>query len=310
MQNDQKTQTVFSRQRISLVVLAILPLLAIWIGCEKMEPIRSEISTVSRNPEPPTVIQNSTTDAASSDEVAGKDDMADKGKASKDDDANKDMAGKKMADKKMANPKVADDATSKSKDADNGSLQGVEFVDTDGNKVALANFIEKKNVLLVFTRGFSGSLCPFCTTQSSRLIANFDSFEERNTQILLVFPGSKDQISSFRQASLKLANETSFPFPVLLDEDLSVVNRLGIASDLASPSTFIIDRMGQVRYSYVGKYASDRPSIKTMLAQLDGLLGTKDSLSNRDTPGDADLPSMPPKKTMPPKNSSSTSDAG
>jgi alkyl hydroperoxide reductase subunit AhpC len=127
------------------------------------------------------------------------------------------------------------------------------------------------------------------------LIANYDAFVERNTEVLLVFPGAKDQISSFRQASLELTDATSFPFPVLLDEDLSVVNRLGIASDLANPSTFIIDRLGQVRYSYVGKYTSDRPSIKAMLLQLDGLVGAEASLSNQNnSPGDASSRNVTP----------------
>ena len=124
--------------------------------------------------------------------------------------------------------------------------------------------------MLVFTRGFSGQLCPYCTTQTSRLIANYDQIQERDTEVLLVYPGSKAQLPQFKEASTESSN-SEFPFPVLLDEDLAAVNRLGIAAQLAFPSTFIIDKQGQVRLSYVGSHPADRPSIKAILSQLDAL---------------------------------------
>ncbi len=154
---------------------------------------------------------------------------------------------------------------------DDGTVNGLEFVDTNGQRVRLSEFNGKKNLVLVFTRGFSGQLCPYCTTQTSRLIANYDKFKERGAEVLLVYPGSKEQLPQFRQAGLAASGEASFPFPVLLDEDLAAVNQLGIAAQLASPSTFIIDKQGKVWLSYVGSNPADRPSIQAMLDQLDQL---------------------------------------
>jgi peroxiredoxin len=155
---------------------------------------------------------------------------------------------------------------------DDGTVSDLQFVDSDGNTVRLDQFKGKKNVLLVFTRGFSGQLCPFCTTQTSRLIANYDQFTKRDAEVLLVYPGSKEQLPMFMQASIETSGSESFPFPVLLDEDLAAVNRLGIAAQLAFPSTFIIDKQNKVRLSYVGSNPVDRPSIKALLAQLDRLV--------------------------------------
>lgn len=155
---------------------------------------------------------------------------------------------------------------------DDGTVSKLQFVDSEGNAVRLDQFRGKKNVLLVFTRGFYGQLCPFCTTQTSRLIANYDKFTARDTEVLLVYPGSKAQLPEFKQASLESSGSESFPFPVLLDEDLAAVKQLGIAAHLAYPSTFIIDKQGQVRLSYVGSNPADRPSIKALLAQLDQLV--------------------------------------
>lgn len=153
---------------------------------------------------------------------------------------------------------------------EDGTLGELEFRDMDGEIVRLKQYADDgKNVLLVFTRGFSGQLCPFCTTQTSRLIANYDEFTDRNTEVLLVYPGQKDQLGDFKAASTKAFESNEFPFPVLLDEDLSAVKRLDIAAQLALPSTFIIDTEGSVRLSYVGQNPADRPSIKALLAQLD-----------------------------------------
>jgi peroxiredoxin len=154
---------------------------------------------------------------------------------------------------------------------DDGTVNDLEFVDTAGQPVQIRQYQGKRNLVLVFTRGFSGQLCPYCTTQTSRLIANYDKFTERDTEVLLVYPGSKEQLPQFLQAGLAVSEEDRFPFPVLLDEDLTAVKQLGIVAQLASPSTFIIDKEGKVRLSYVGSNPSDRPSIQAILDQLDRL---------------------------------------
>jgi peroxiredoxin len=56
-----------------------------------------------------------------------------------------------------------------------------------------------------------------------------------------------------------------------LDEDYQAVERLGIRADQAKPSTYILDKQGKVRFAYVGKDTTDRPSVKAMLDQLDKL---------------------------------------
>ena len=170
-----------------------------------------------------------------------------------------DPSGVKFADQVESNRKVDDTI---------GSLQ---FIDTGGDPVRLEQYAGQKNILLVFTRGFSGRLCPFCKTQTSRLIANYDEFARRDTEVLLVYPGQKDQLSEFLAASMEGSDLEKFPFPVLLDEDLAAVNELNIAAQLAHPSTFIIDKQGSVKLSYVGQSPIDRPSIKALLTQLDRL---------------------------------------
>ncbi|MEN1680377.1 MAG: redoxin domain-containing protein [Planctomycetota bacterium] len=154
------------------------------------------------------------------------------------------------------------------------SIDQLTFASGDGEtEVKLAGLLGKRNVVLVFTRGYyNGSICPFCTTQTAQLAANKEAFEERDAEVLVVFPGSGDQLPTFVDAvNSYLETEGELAWPVLLDKDLSAVELLDIAADLAVPSTFIINKEGEVVYSYVGASRTDRPSAAAILAQLDAL---------------------------------------
>jgi len=159
------------------------------------------------------------------------------------------------------------------------NLYELMFLDARQNKVELSDFLGKRNVVLVFMRGFSGFVCPFCSAQSSRLIANYEEFQNRNAEVLLVYPGQRHTVDDFLAAIQKedQANLDRVPFPILLDENLEAVNFLQIAADLALPATFILDKQGKVRFAYVGQAPNDRPSINAMLTHLDQILLTEPS---------------------------------
>ncbi len=153
------------------------------------------------------------------------------------------------------------------------NIDQLEFVDTAGNLITLNDFKGKKNIVLVFTRGFSGKLCPFCNTQTSRLIANYEEISKRDAEVLLVYPGNREKIGQFIEAA-KVSEKSQVnrvPFPILLDEDLEAVQFFDISDSLALPSTYVIDMDGKLRFAYVGSNPSDRPSLKAILEQLDNL---------------------------------------
>ena len=146
-------------------------------------------------------------------------------------------------------------------------------MDSQGNNVEFSSYLGQKHVVLVFTKGFAGGrLCPFCTTQTSRLVSNYKKFQELNTEVLVVYPGDRNYLNQFISAATKTEKEQvdQVPFPVLLDEELKAVNYFNIASSLAHPSTFIIDMDGAVKLAYVGAdETSDRPSVLAMLRILE-----------------------------------------
>jgi len=148
------------------------------------------------------------------------------------------------------------------------------FTAKDGSKIKLADYANKKNVILVFTEGFNGMLCPFCKTQTSRLVANYDKFKQRDCEIIVVYPGPDDKLDEFIEAALTTEKEQvdDVPFPIVLDRDFKATNFFGIHSMHAHPSTYLIDKKGNVQLGYVGTdMTADRPSVKALLNRLDQL---------------------------------------
>lgn len=166
------------------------------------------------------------------------------------------------------------------------NLSELKFVDTDGNQVALANYVGKQNVVLVFTEGYADALCPFCQTQTSRLITNYARFQELNTEIIVVYPGDIEHLDEFiREAKTTAKDQVEkVPFPIVLDPALKAVDFFNIRSMLAHPSTYVIGRGGEVLLAYVGEdMSADRPSVKALLEILQGA----DRGSEQPSPADA-----------------------
>lgn len=152
----------------------------------------------------------------------------------------------------------------------------VFFQNNADEAIKLSDRIGSANLVLVFTRGYSGGMiCPFCTTQVAQLAANKQEFVDRDAEVLVIYPGSSEHLPDFAAAVMSVDREkadiAAVKWPVLLDPDLQAVKLLNIAADLALPSTFIIDKQGNVVFAYVGANRTDRPSAKALLAQLDAL---------------------------------------
>jgi peroxiredoxin len=166
-------------------------------------------------------------------------------------------------------------------------LAHLPLVDAEGMPIDLNQYRGKKHVVLVMTRGFTGSqnqvngksvggICIYCSTQTARLMANYPSFAKQDAEVLVVFPVVRsedaEQLRLFTSAVKREAStEKEPPFPLAIDVELKAVDRLGIRADLSKPATYILDKAGRVRYAYVGSSLSDRPSVKALLAELSKL---------------------------------------
>ncbi len=155
-----------------------------------------------------------------------------------------------------------------------------------------------RNVVLVVTRGNTSPICPYCSTQTAHYIRDYEQFEERNAEVVIVYPveakGDQRKLDSFlADARGRLVDPNrAIPFPVVFDVELTAVNRLGIRKDLSKPATYIISPDGQVLYAYVDAHWGDRPATTVILEKLDGFQSTEEpqdvsSAMNPDTVGSA-----------------------
>ena len=74
-----------------------------------------------------------------------------------------------------------------------------------------------------------------------------------------------------------LAARAGVRFPILYNPSCAVVKQYDVFNllrdDLPTPSTFIIDGSGVIRYKYVGRGISDRPSASTIIQLFDRFNG-------------------------------------
>jgi peroxiredoxin len=152
-----------------------------------------------------------------------------------------------------------------------------EFVDLQGRRTRLGDYLGRKNVVLVVTRGYPGAICIYCSTQTSRLMAQYAEIAQRDAEVVVVFPvaqaGDAGRLREFIESSREklTSGPREVPFPIVLDVELKVVDVLGIRRDLSKPATYVIDKRGNVRFAYVGASRADRPSVEAILSQLDKL---------------------------------------
>jgi peroxiredoxin Q/BCP len=114
--------------------------------------------------------------------------------------------------------------------------------DQDGKTHTLADYAGKKLVVFFYPKAST----PGCTAEACDLRDNFERFKANNYELLGVSADSA-------KAQLKFKDKYEFPFPLLADEDKSVINTFGVWGpkkfmgkeyDGIHRTTFVIDEKG------------------------------------------------------------------
>jgi peroxiredoxin Q/BCP len=115
-------------------------------------------------------------------------------------------------------------------------------VDQDGKTHKLADYKGKKLVVFFYPKAST----PGCTAEACDLRDNFHRFQAQNYELLGVSADSQAKQTKFKE-------KYELPFPLLADEDKSVINAFGVWGpkkfmgklfDGINRTTFVIDENG------------------------------------------------------------------
>jgi len=116
--------------------------------------------------------------------------------------------------------------------------------DQDGNEISLSDYKGKKLIVFFYPRANT----PGCTAEACNLRDNYAELQAQGYELLGVSEDSAKKQANFR-------NKYEFPFPLLADEDHTVIETFGVWGpkkfmgkeyDGLHRTTFIIDESGVV----------------------------------------------------------------
>ncbi|MGB5403993.1 MAG: thioredoxin-dependent thiol peroxidase [Robiginitalea sp.] len=119
-----------------------------------------------------------------------------------------------------------------------------KVTDQDGNIVSLSDYAGKKLIVFFYPRANT----PGCTAEACNLRDHYAALQEAGYSLLGVSADSEQKQANFR-------NKYNFPFPLLADEDRTVIETFGVWGpkkfmgrefDGIHRKTFIIDGSGIV----------------------------------------------------------------
>ena len=117
-------------------------------------------------------------------------------------------------------------------------------VDQDGNNISLSDYKGKKLVVFFYPKAST----PGCTAEACNLRDNYKELQDAGYELLGVSADSRKRQNSFKE-------KYEFPFPLLADEDKTVIETFGVWGpkkfmgkeyDGIHRTTFIIDETGKV----------------------------------------------------------------
>lgn len=114
--------------------------------------------------------------------------------------------------------------------------------DDQGNSITISDYQGSKLVVFFYPKAST----PTCTTEACNLRDNFKDLTDKGCAVLGVSADSQKRQSNFK-------NKYNFPYPLLADEDKSVINAFGVwgekkfmgrTFDGIHRVTFVIDEKG------------------------------------------------------------------
>jgi peroxiredoxin len=122
--------------------------------------------------------------------------------------------------------------------------------------------------VLVVLRGYPGYQCPLCSRQVADLRKHAEEFRELGASVLLVYPGSADELQKRAKEFLE-GEKLPEPLRLVIDPDYEFTVRYGLRwnapAETAYPSAFVLDEDRTVKYRKVSQTHGDRADTEELL---------------------------------------------
>ncbi|MEP6865628.1 MAG: peroxiredoxin family protein [Deltaproteobacteria bacterium] len=131
----------------------------------------------------------------------------------------------------------------------------------DGSNVDLTHAWADNRVVLVF---YMGHWCPECQHQLASLNDRQKDFAAKHTTVIAVSTDTPQDAGA-------LKDKMGLTFDVYSDTELQTIAKWGVAdygTNIAKPSTFVIQKGGAITFKKIGQSTTDRPTVDEILAQL------------------------------------------
>jgi peroxiredoxin len=131
-----------------------------------------------------------------------------------------------------------------------------------GQPVRMSEQAHGGELVLVVLRGYPGYQCPYCQKQVHDFVLHAADFAAKHANVLLVYPGPPADLD--QHAKEFLASQAELPTNIVLvaDPDYKVTNLYALRWDAphetAYPSTFVLDRKGNITYEKISHSHGDR----------------------------------------------------
>ncbi|HVZ81503.1 MAG TPA: peroxiredoxin family protein [bacterium] len=137
--------------------------------------------------------------------------------------------------------------------------------DSDGRIIKMSDLKPGWSMVLILYRGH---WCSACQEQLSNLKEDYPRFQELHSTIVAVSVDPVEDSAAFNA-------QWRFPFPLLSDPLLKVIDAYGArhprgheGKDIARPTVILIDPQKFVRFKFIGKDPTDRPTDNEILFNL------------------------------------------
>lgn len=136
--------------------------------------------------------------------------------------------------------------------------------DSEGKKLDSYSFIDKKNLIIVFHMGVNSENC---ISWLEELNKSFGKIDLLNTTILAI---SMDE----PRVTKKLKQKLGLSYPLLYDKNSEAISAYGVLDSSSEkgephPATFVVDRLGIIRYIKVYIDYADKPTEEELISVLE-----------------------------------------